>query len=149
MKCNVDQSLIKVNTVVSCSCRNSVRSRCTPTQGAVGPSRNVVRDMRRKEGNTSSRANRYRWAKIRIPECRGGDKWSSYLVQFRTILKMHGCYDNDVMVFKQVEALRGPALEYYSSLPAETRVVSLNFVCLILYGIFKGLSADWCGILQW
>ena len=61
---------------------------------------------------------------------------------------MHGCYDNDVMVFKLVEALRGPALEYYNSLPAETRVVSLNFVCFILYGIFKELSADWCGILQ-
>ena len=34
---------------------------------------------------------------------------------------MHGCYDNDVMVFKLVEALRGPSLEYYNSLPAETR----------------------------
>ena len=76
--------------------------------------------MRRQEGSTSSRADRYRWAKIRIPEFRGGDKWSSYLVQFRTIMKMHGCSDNDVMVFNLVEALRGPALEYYNSLPAET-----------------------------
>ena len=72
--------------------------------------------MRRQEGSTSSRADGYRWAKIRIPYFRGGDKWSSYLVQFRTIMKMHGCYDNDVMVFKLVEALRGPALEYYNSL---------------------------------
>ena len=77
--------------------------------------------MRRQEGSTSSRADRYRWAKIGIPEFRGGDKWLSYLVQFRTIMKMHGCYDNDVMVFKLVEALRGSALEYYNSLPAETR----------------------------
>ena len=55
-------------------------------------------------------ADRYRWTKIRIPEFRGGDKWSSYLVQFRTLMKMHRCYDNDVKVFKLVEALRGPAL---------------------------------------
>ena len=92
----------EAKTVVSCSCSNSVRSRCTPAPGAVSPSRTVVGDMRRQEGSTSSRADRYRWAKIRIPEFRGGDKWSSYLVQFRTIMKMHGCYDNDVMVFKLV-----------------------------------------------
>ena len=120
----------EAKTVVSCSCSNSVRSRCTPSQGAVSPSRNVVGDMRRQEGNTSSRADRYRWAKIRIPESKGGDKWSSYLVQFRTIMKMLGCYDNDVMVFKLVEALRGPALEYYNSLPAYV-------LCL------KDVLADW------
>ena len=62
----------------------------------------------------------YRWAKIRVPEFRGGDKWSSYLVQFRTIMKMYGCDDNDVMVFKLLEELRGPVLEYYNSLPDET-----------------------------
>ena len=86
--------------------------------------------MRRQEGSTSSRADRYRWAKIRIPEFRGGDKWSSYLVQFRTIMKMHGCYDNDVMVFK-----RGPALEYYNSLPAETRG-QLSTLCTLFEGRF-------------
>ena len=111
----------EAKTVVSCSCSNSVRSRCTPAQGAGCPSRNVVGDMRLHEESTSSRADRYRLAKIRIPEFRGGDKWSSYLVQFRAIMKIHGCYANGVMVFKLVEALRGPALEYYSSLPAETR----------------------------
>ena len=83
-------------TVVSCSCSNSVRSRCTPAQGAISPSQNVVGHMRRQEGSTSSRADRYRWAKIRIPGFRGGDKWSSYLVQFRTIMKMHGCYGNGI-----------------------------------------------------
>ena len=57
----------EAKTVVSCSCSNSVRSRCTPAQGAVSPSRNVVGDMRRQEGSTSSRADRYRWVKIRIP----------------------------------------------------------------------------------
>ena len=46
----------EAKTVVSCSCSNSVRSRCTPAQGAVSPSRNVVGDMRRQEGSTSSRA---------------------------------------------------------------------------------------------
>ena len=94
-------------TVVSYSCSTSVRSRC-----AVSPSRNVVGDMRRQEGSTSSRVDVYWWAKIRVPPFRGGDKWSSYLVQFRTIMKMHGCYDNAVMVFILVDALRGPALEY-------------------------------------
>ena len=81
----------EAKTVVSCSCSNSVRSRCTPAQVAVSPSRNVVGDMRRQEVSTSSSADRYRWAKIMIPEFRGGEKWSSYLVQFRTIMKMHGC----------------------------------------------------------
>ena len=57
--------------------------------------------------------------KIGVPELRGDDKSSSYLVQFRTIMKMYVCDDNDVMVFKLVEALRGPALEYYKSMPAE------------------------------
>ena len=100
----------EAKTVVSCSCSNSIRARCPPAQGAVSPSRNVIGDMRRQEGRTSSRAYVYRWVKIRLPEFRGGDKWSTYLVQFRTIMKMHVCYDNDVMVFKLVKALRGPAL---------------------------------------
>ena len=125
----------EANTVVSCPCSNSVRSRCTPVQGAVSPSRNVVADMRRQEGSTSSIADRYRWAKIRIPEFRGGDKWSSYLVQFRTIMKMHGCYDNYVMIFKLVEALRGHSLEYYNSLPAVTRG-QLSTLCTLLEGCF-------------
>ena len=34
-------------TVVSYSCSNSVKSRCTPAQGTVSPSRNVVGDVRR------------------------------------------------------------------------------------------------------
>ena len=72
----------EAKTVASCSCGNSVRSRCTPAQGAVSPSRYVVGDMRQQEGSTSSSADRYRWAKIMIPEFRGGDKWPSYLVQF-------------------------------------------------------------------
>ena len=88
--------------------------------------RHVVGDMRRQEGSTSSRADRYVWAKIRISEFRGDDKWSSYLVQFRTIMKMHGCYDNDFMVFKH-----GPALEYYNSLPAETRG-QLSTICTLI-----------------
>ena len=124
-------------TVVSCSCSNSVRSRCTPAQDAVSLSRNVVGDMRRQEGSTRSRADRYRWAKIKIPEFRRGDKWSSYLVQFRTIMKMHGCYDNDVMVFKLVEALRGPARENYNSLPDESRG-QLSTVCTLFEGRFFG-----------
>ena len=121
----------EAKTVVSCSCSNSVRSRCPPAQGAVSASRDVVGDVRRKEGSTSSRSDVYRWAKITVPEFRGGDKWSSYLVQFRTMLKMHGCDDNDIMV----GALRGPALEYYNSLPAETRG-QLSTLCTLFEGRF-------------
>ena len=125
----------RTNSVVICPCSNSVRSRCTPAQGAVSPSRNVVGDMRRKEGSTSSRADRYSWAKIWIPAFRGGDKWSSYLVQFRTIMQIHGCYDNDGMVSKLVDALRGPALKYYNNLPAETNG-QLSTLCTLFEGRF-------------
>ena len=48
---------------------------------------------------------------------------------------MHGCYDNDVMVFKLVEALRRPALEYYKSLPAETHG-QLSTLCTLFEGRF-------------
>ena len=111
----------EAKTVVSCSCSNSVRSRYPPARYAFNASRDVVGNMRRRELSTSSRSGVYRWAKIRVPEFRGGDKWLSYLVQFRTILKMHGCDDNDIMIFKLVEALRRSALEYYNSLPAKIR----------------------------
>ena len=50
-------------------------------------------------------------------------------------MKMHGCYDNDVMVFKLVEALRGPALEYYKSFPAATRGL-LSTLCTLFEGRF-------------
>ena len=101
----------------------------------LAPPRNVVGDMRGQEGSTSSREDRYWWAKIRIPKFRGGDKWSSYLVQFRTIMKMHGCYDNDVMVIKLVEALLGHPHEYYNSLPVETHG-QLSTQCTLFEGRF-------------
>ena len=113
----LEESARGKNCSYICSCSNSVRSRYQPAQCAVSASRDIV-GVRLQEGTTSSRSDVYRWAKIRVPAFRGGDKWSSYLVQFRTIVKMHGCDDNDVMVFKLVEALRGPVLEYYNSLPA-------------------------------
>ena len=50
-------------------------------------------------------------------------------------MKVHGCYDNDVMVFKLVEALRGLALEYYNSLPAETRS-QFSTLCTLFEGRF-------------
>ena len=125
----------EVKTVVSCSCSNSVRSRCPPAQGAVSPSRNVVGDVRRQKGSTSSSEDVNRWAKFRVPEFRGGDKWSSYLIKFRTIMKMHGCDDNVIMIFKLVEALRGTALEYYNSFPSETRG-QLSTLCTLFEGRF-------------
>ena len=48
-------------------------------------------------------------------------------------MKMNGCDDNDIMVFKLVETLRGPALEYYNSLTAETRGQLST-----LYTLFEG-----------
>ena len=102
----------EAKTLVSCSCSNSVRSRCTPAQGVVSPFRNVVGDMRTAgRGALAAGQMGIGGPKIRRPEFRGGDKWSSYLVHFKNYNEMHGCYDNDVMVFKLVEALRGPALE--------------------------------------
>ena len=59
-------------------------------------------------------------------------------------MKMHGCNDNDVMVFKLVEALRGPAPEYYNSLPAEIRS-QLSTLCTLFEGRFvssTGASGD-------
>ena len=94
--------------MVSGSCSNSVRPRCPRAQGAVSASRDVVGDVRRQEGSASSRSDVYRWANISVPYFRGGDKWSSYLVQFRTVMKIHGCDDNAIIVFKLVEELRGP-----------------------------------------
>ena len=73
----------------------------------------------------------YSWPKIRVPEFRGGDKLSSYLVQFRTIVKLHGCDDNDVMVFKLFDALREPALEYYNCWAAAIRG-HLSTLCTLL-----------------
>ena len=57
----------EANTVVSCSCSSSVRTRCPPAQGAVGASQDVVGDVRRQEGSTSSRSDVYRCAKMRVP----------------------------------------------------------------------------------
>ena len=48
------------------------------------------------------------------------------LVQFSTVMNMHGCDNNDVMVFK---------LEYYNSLPAEIRI-QLSIICTLLEGRF-------------
>ena len=52
---------------------------------------------------------------------------------------MHGCDDNDIMVFKLVEALRGPALEYYNSFPSETRG-QISTLCTLFEGRFGRLE---------
>ena len=89
----------EANTVVSCLCSSSVRSKSPHAHGAVSVSRDVVGYLRRQEGSTNSGSDVYRWTKIRVAEFRGGDNWSYYLVQFRTIMKMQWCDDNDVIVF--------------------------------------------------
>ena len=61
------------------------------------------------------------WSRIRVPEYKGDIRWDSFIVQFRTIMKMHGCADDDMMVCKLVESLRGPALNFYRSLPGGQR----------------------------
>ena len=68
-----EPSQLEANTVVCCSCSNSVRTRCPPAHGAVSASRDVVGNVRRHEGSTSSKLG-YMWVKIRVPEFRGGDK---------------------------------------------------------------------------
>jgi len=77
----------------------------------------------------------YRWAKVRIPEFRGGENWASYIVQFNAIMRLHGCFDNDVLVVKLVEALRGPALDYFNSLPSELRLQFIT-LCTLFEGRF-------------
>ena len=54
-----------------------------------------------------NKADLHRWSKIRVPEYKGDNRWHSYIIQFNTIVKMNDCRDNDGMVCKLVEALRG------------------------------------------
>ena len=97
----------------------------------VSASRDVVGEVRWHEG--SRMPDVYRWAKIRIPEFKGGGRWASYLVQFRTIMKMHGCDDKDVILLKRVEELRGPTLEYLN--PA-ILCGQLSTLCTLFEGPF-------------
>ena len=82
----------------------------------------------------SSKADWYRWSKIRVPEFKDNrNSWHSYIIQFNTIMKMNDCNNSEVMVCKLVEALRGTALDYFESLPQELR---LEFVTLC--NLFEG-----------
>ena len=84
----------------------------------------------------SSRADWYRWSRIRVPEFKGNrSSWHSYLVQFNTIMKMNDCHDNEVKVCKLVEALRGKALDYFESLPKELRL-EFDSLCSMFEGRF-------------
>ena len=49
--------------------------------------------------------------------------------------KMHGWGDNDIMVFTLVDAIQGPALEYYNSLPDEIPG-QLSKLCTLFEGRF-------------
>ena len=52
-------------------------------------------------GPRSSRADWYRWSRIRVTEFKGNrSSWHSYLVQFNTTMKMNDCRDNEVKVCK-------------------------------------------------
>ena len=79
------------------------------------------------------KADLYRWSKIRVPESNGDNRWHSYIIQFNTIMKINDCRDNDAMVCKLVEALRGRALDYFESFPGE-----LRFEFVTLYNLFEG-----------
>ena len=84
----------------------------------------------------SSKADWYRWSRIRVPEFKGNrSSWHSYLVQFNTIMKMNDCDDNEVKVCKLVEALRGKALDYFESLPKELRL-EFDSLCSMFEGRF-------------
>ena len=87
-------------------------------------------------GPRSSRADWYRWSRIRVPEFKGNrSSWHSYLVQFNTIMKMNDRQDNEVKVCKLVEALRGKALDYFESLPKELRL-KFDSLCSMFEGRF-------------
>ena len=87
-------------------------------------------------GPRSSRADWYRWSRIRVPELKGNrSSWHSYLVQFNTIMKMNDCRDNEVKVCKLVEALRGKALDYFDCLPKELRL-EFDSLCSMFEGRF-------------
>ena len=87
-------------------------------------------------GPRSSRADWNRWSRIRVPEFKGNrSSWHSYLVQFNTIMKMNDCDDNEVKVWKLVEALRGKALDYFESLPKELRL-EFESLCSMFEGRF-------------
>ena len=62
-----------------------------------------------------------------MPVFDGRSRWQAYLLQFQTILFMHQCDDERIMVCKLVEALRDKALDYFESLPV---VVRLDFAAL-------------------
>ena len=128
----------------TCFCKGSPASKLVNCQDVVPPSpafglaqhsrngvsaRNggIVTEMRQ------NKADLHRWSKIRVPEFKGDNRWHSYIIQFNTIMKMNDCRDNDVMVCKLVEALRGRALDYFESLPGELR---LEFVTLC--NLFEG-----------
>ena len=87
-------------------------------------------------GPRSSRADWYRWSRIRVPEFKGNrSSWHSYLVQLNTIMKMNDCQDNEVKVCKLAEALRGKALDYFESLPKELRL-EFDSLCSMFEGRF-------------
>ena len=87
-------------------------------------------------GPRSSRADWYRWSRIRVPEFKGNrSSWPSYLAQFNTIMKMNDSHDNEVKVCKLAEALRGKALDYFESLPKELRL-EFDSLCIMFEGRF-------------
>ena len=102
-----------------------------------GPNKAFFEDFSPSVGGPrSSRADWYRWSRIRVPEFKGNrSSWHSYLVQFNTIMKMNDCHDNEVKVCKLVEALRGKALDYFESLPKELRL-EFDSLCSMFEGWF-------------
>ena len=125
----------------TCFCKGSPASKLDSRQDIAPPS--PVFGLAQHSGNgvsgrngtivTEMRPNKtdlYRWSKIRVPEFNGDNRWHSYINQFNTIMKMNYCRDNDVMVFKLVDALRVRALDYFESLPGEH---CLEFVTLCYF----------------
>ena len=93
--------------------------------GVSGRNGRIVTEME------PNKADLHRWSKIRGPEFKGDNRWYSYIIQFSTIMKMNDCRDNDVMVCKLVEALRGGLL-IILSVYLERFVVNLLH-CVILF----------------
>ena len=64
------------------------------------------------------------------------------MVQFRIIKKMHGCDDNDIMVFKLVEALRGNVPDTIIVCQLKSAVSFLSYALCLKDVWATGVSGD-------
>jgi len=59
--------------------------------------------------------------KAKVPPYEGKGRWSSYILQFNTMMEMYRCEDDAIRTWKLVEGLRGGALDFFESIPQDSR----------------------------